>query len=83
MSKIQLYLVDICDKILGNAIYNCRQSSFWDKLEIIVIRDSDFFNKVDKNLEFDAILFNPPQTPFQNPSNRLDKNGGTDGIKFY
>jgi hypothetical protein len=38
---------------------------------------------MDKDVQFDIILFNPPQTPFQDPRNRLDKNGGVDGIKFY
>jgi ubiquinone/menaquinone biosynthesis C-methylase UbiE len=36
-SRVKLYLVDISDKILGNAIFNCRQSSLWSSLEIIAI----------------------------------------------
>jgi methylase of polypeptide subunit release factors len=32
--------------------------------------------------KFDIILGNPPQFPFNDPSTRLDKNGGEEGYKF-
>lgn len=75
--------MDITNEILGNALFSCRQSSLWGNLEIITICETDYFKKAEKELKFDTILFNPPQTPFQYPHNRLDKNGGTNGVRFY
>jgi tRNA1(Val) A37 N6-methylase TrmN6 len=38
-NKIKLFLLDINEKIIGNAIYNCRQTTLWPKLEIIGISE--------------------------------------------
>jgi len=41
------------------------------------------FTNIDKNIKFDVIIFNPPQTPFQHSESRPDKNGGIDAMKYY
>lgn len=48
--KIKLFLLDINEKIIGNAIYNCRQATLWPKLEITLISEEHFLEKIDKNV---------------------------------
>lgn len=36
----------------------------------------------NKNIKYDVILANMPQTPFPVEGVRLDKNGGQDGLKY-
>lgn len=42
-TEIDLYLVDITDKIIANAVYNFRQSSVWNKIRKIHSLQSDLF----------------------------------------
>ena len=81
-SSINLYLSDINTHILGNAIYNYRQSCLKHRINY-VLQESDLFGHIDSKIHFDVILFNPPQTPFQKQYSRSDKNGGRDSIKYF
>lgn len=67
LSSISLYLLDIELQIASHALYNLRQSTVWHWIDKVALIESDMFDEVDKELQFDVILFNPPQSPFRFP----------------
>lgn len=81
--KCHVYLTDITAFILSNALFNFRQSYLKNKIQSIVLQQSNLFESIDSQSTFDAILFNPPQTPFRQEHSRPDKNGGSDSIKYF
>lgn len=82
-AHVSLCLTDIDCRILGNALYNYRQSSFWQDILVLTVVESNFLKDFQENIKFNMILFNPPQSPFRLPSSKPDKNGGPFAIKFY
>jgi 16S rRNA G1207 methylase RsmC len=81
--ELDVYLADINFKITANAVYNFRQSSIWNRIRKIHYLTSDLFQNIDTNVQYEYILINPPQTPFQSSKSRLDRNGGPVAIAFY
>lgn len=81
---------DISQGALSIAKKNAEHNNASDKIRFI---QGDLFQNVDKNLNFDAVVSNPPYIPTDDinglmrevrdnePLNALD--GGTDGLDFY
>ena len=81
ISEAKVCLTDIDQSIVASSLYNYQQSTVWDKITEIEGIESDMFENVGK-IQFDVILFNPPQSPFRHPESRPDKNGGPSAVKF-
>ena len=80
--NIDIIFTDCSEAILGNTLYNFRNLLFSNKVTKATFIKSDMFDDIPTEKPFHTILANLPQTPFQDPHSKPDKNGGHDSLLF-